>query len=185
MTNADLFLELRQELGDMGNVYSYFDITRAINFVYRIINNFLPRTSPDVKATTTLTITDGSATLPTDLAAIQSVWSGTVELYPNIGQETLDYMHYEVRGSTLYTGASGSLTLYYKKQFTAVTPADPPTGDCPLPDMFAPYIVKYAKMYLQGASQADVIIPSIEKDVKILGAVRDKSKIVPRMSFYV
>lgn len=185
MTNAELFLEIKMDLGDVeGNIYSYFAITRAVNFVYRTIGNYLPRTAPDLKEVATLTVSDGSAELPSDFHSIQSIWSGTKELLPNVGQEQLNSCTYEQRGNTIYTAATGDLTLYYKKQLSAITPSDTPEGNVPLPDSFIETIKKYAILYLTGSTSAE-LLALIEKDVKIIGASRDRSRIQPKAAYYI
>lgn len=159
-----------------------YDKVRATNFVLRTINNFIARNSPDLKATGSITVVSGQATLPSDFHSMISIYNGSSELLPKHDDEDLTDYNYEIIGSVVYTDALGPLTVNYKKALgTLTTAGSAPTGDFPLPVFYVELCKKYAKMFLNAGSQADAMFMSqIESDVRKIASTKDRGRLERR-----
>ena len=189
MTNDNLYHEIWIEAGDSNHAqYSVYDITRAVNFVLRTINNNLPRSASELKKMATLTVSSGQATLPTDFLALKSVWNGSQKLTQVIGDEEISSGDYDIYGNTLVTTTDvTSINLYYKAQLTQLDASggSTPTGDFPLADFYIDLVKKYAVLFLNSSTEANQLASQIGADVRYISAGRDKSAIKPRQSFYI
>jgi hypothetical protein len=170
-----------------GTRFSVYDVTRGLNFVLRQISNNLPRTASELKSIATLAVTSGQCTLPLDFLALNSVWNGNTKLTQVVSDEPIQPSEYDIYGDTMVFSTSvTSITLYYKAQLVQLdaSAGAVPAGNFPLPDFYCDLAKKYAIMYLTGQGDAG-LSELIGKDVRYLGAGRDKTKITPRQSFYV
>lgn len=189
MTNDQLYFEIWSEMGEpyMGAKYSVFDVTRGLNFVLRTVANNLPRSASELKSYTTLTVSSGQATLPSDFLAMKSVWNGSNKLTQVMADEDVDNYTYDIYADTLVTHDSiTSLKIYYKSQLTQLdaSAGTIPAGDFPLPDFYSDMVKKYAIAYLSGQGDA-TLTEMIGKDARYLGAARDRTKMQVKQSFYV
>jgi hypothetical protein len=128
------------------------------------------------------------ATLPTDFLAANSIWNGSSKLSQVVADEDIDLYTYDIYGSTLHVDDSiTTVKMYYKGAITTLTcdSGAVPSGDFPLADYYTDLTKRYASLYLRGVTPQTELIASINEDVRYIGAGRDKTKINPRLSFYV
>lgn len=124
MNTSDIITAVRYKVGY--DTYSNYQITEVLNYVIREISLALNNiTSSLITTSTTLTLTDNTATLPSDLESIIDVADKV-----NIPiTEELDSYTYQIVGNIIKTQGD-TVTIYYKKslpQYTfdgeTVTPA--------------------------------------------------------------
>jgi hypothetical protein len=174
MNTIDLYLSLRYKLDY--DLYTDYQITDALNYVMKEINLALNSVSSSLITTsTTLTLTNNEADLPSDLETIISVDSKiNIPITEELGGYT-----YQIVGNKIKAQGS-TVTIYYKKsypQYVFTTTITPTTID--LPVSFDNMIKNNIIAYVTG-QPTDIQLQTIK-----LIASRDGRKRPQRLIFYL
>ena len=137
-TVQDLLIGVRYRINDTDSVeYTDAELIDYVNEALQVVGNELCRLGAEaVRKRAALTLTDGSAALPSDFVREVEVKSGDAVLLPLPDPEEVDETTYAIEGGRIYSGAS-ELSLLY----CAALPLVSAPGDTlPLPDFFAPLL---------------------------------------------
>lgn len=185
MTAQDLITSLRFRLNDTEQKqYSNYELLDALNGVLSLINIALCNISNDlITSVVTLDTSSGSASLPNDYqGVIKVVDPNNNELIPKTNEDSTANWVYDIIGGSIYANQP-TIALYYKKSFVPVVLTDV----LPVPDLFRELLKRYTVIYLsnQESNQDASLFEPMVKQVYLLVAGRDKSKLYRQLPFYV